>query len=65
LKSIAAHVAQHAIPVDGPIREFYLVGPQDRPDETAWRTEIGWPVFHTIADAEHGRVVVSQSVRNV
>jgi hypothetical protein len=44
------HVAQHAIPVDGPIREFYLVGPQDRPDETAWRTEIGWPVLHTIAD---------------
>ena len=49
--ALATHVAQHAIAVDGPIREFYLVGPQDTPDETAWRTEVGWPVFHTIADA--------------
>ena len=45
--ALASHVTQHAIAVDGPIREYYLVGPQDTPDETAWRTEIGWPVFHT------------------
>jgi len=45
--ALATHVAQHAIPVDGPIREYFLVGPQDTRDETAWRTEIGWPVFHT------------------
>lgn len=44
---LATHVAQHAIPVDEPIREYFLVGPQDTRDETAWRTEIGWPVFHT------------------
>ena len=47
--ALATHVAQHAIAVDGPIREYFLVGPQDTRDETAWRTEIGWPVFHTTA----------------
>ena len=45
--ALATHVAQHAISVDEPIREYFLVGPQDTRDETAWRTEIGWPVFHT------------------
>ena len=45
--ALATHVAQHAISVDDPIREYFLVGPQDTRDETAWRTEIGWPVFHT------------------
>ena len=45
--ALATHVAQHAITVDAPIREYFLVGPQDTRDETAWRTEICWPVFHT------------------
>lgn len=45
--ALAAHVAQHALPLPGPIREYYLSGPQDTGDETAWRTEIGWPIFHT------------------
>jgi DNA-binding transcriptional MerR regulator len=49
--SLATYVTQHALAVDGPIREYYLVGPQDTPDETAWRTEIGWPIFQT---REHG-----------
>jgi hypothetical protein len=40
-------VARHALPMQGPIREYYLCGPQDTADETAWRTEIGWPIFHT------------------
>jgi effector-binding domain-containing protein len=31
--------------VAGPVREVYLVGPRDTSDPTAWRTEIGWPVF--------------------
>jgi DNA-binding transcriptional MerR regulator len=38
-------VAEHALAVAGPVRETYLVGPRDTPDSTAWRTEIGWPVF--------------------
>lgn len=27
------------------VRETYLVGPHDTDDPSAWRTEIGWPVF--------------------
>jgi DNA-binding transcriptional MerR regulator len=45
--ALATHVAQHAIPIDEPIREYFLVGPHDTRDETAWRTEICWPVFHS------------------
>lgn len=40
-------VAERAIGVDGPIREYYLVGPADTDDETLYRTEICWPVFRT------------------
>ena len=29
----------------GPVREHYLVGPRDTDEPSAWRTEIGWPVF--------------------
>jgi DNA-binding transcriptional MerR regulator len=45
--ALAAYVARHALPLQGPIREYYLSGPQDTADETAWRTEIGWPIFRT------------------
>jgi DNA-binding transcriptional MerR regulator len=45
--SLAAHVSERALAVDGPIRERYVVGRHDTLDETAWRTEIGWPIFHT------------------
>ena len=45
--SLATHVTQHALAVDGPLREYYLIGPQDTPEKSAWRTEIGWPVFQT------------------
>jgi effector-binding domain-containing protein len=45
--ALATYVARHALPVQGPIREYYLCGPQDTADETAWRTEIGWPIFNT------------------
>lgn len=44
---LADHVAHHAISVHEPIREYYVVGPHDSPDESRWRTEIGWPVFPT------------------
>ena len=43
--ALATHVAQHAISVDEPIREYFLVGPQDTRDETAWRTELGGQSF--------------------
>ena len=45
--TLATHVSDRALGVDGPIRERYLVGRLDTDDETAWRTEIGWPIFHT------------------
>jgi len=45
--SLATYVTQHALAVDGPLREYYVVGPHDTPDETAWQTEIGWPIFQT------------------
>ncbi len=45
--ALAAYVSDHAIAVEGLIREYYVVGPPDTDDETAWRTEIGWPIFET------------------
>jgi DNA-binding transcriptional MerR regulator len=46
--ALAAYVAEHALQVDGPIREYYLVGRRDTPEESAWRTEICWPIFSTL-----------------
>jgi hypothetical protein len=45
--ALATYVSEHALAVDGLIRECYLVGPHDTDDESAWRTEIGWPIFET------------------
>jgi DNA-binding transcriptional MerR regulator len=44
---LGAWVADHALALAGPVHEIYLVGPRDTADATAWRTEIGWPVFRT------------------
>jgi DNA-binding transcriptional MerR regulator len=45
--ALAAYVADHALQVDGPIREYYLVDRRHTPDDREWRTEIGWPIFST------------------
>ena len=45
--TLAAYVARHALAVDGPIREYYVVGQRDSADSSRWRTEIGWPIFQT------------------
>ncbi len=45
--TLATYVARHTLAVDGPIREYYLVGQRDTPDTSRWRTEIGWPIFRT------------------
>ena len=50
--ALAAYVTEHAVAVDGLIREYYLVGPHDSEDESAWRTEIGWPIFETRPDRQ-------------
>jgi DNA-binding transcriptional MerR regulator len=43
---LGAWVVEHALAVDGPIHETYLVGPRDTDEPERWRTEIGWPTFH-------------------
>jgi len=45
--ALATYVTQHALAIDGPIREYYLVGLHETSDESEWRTEIGWPIFQT------------------
>jgi effector-binding domain-containing protein len=45
--ALGAYVTDHALGVDGPIREYFLVGQHETADESLWRTEIGWPVFQT------------------
>jgi len=43
--ALAAYVERHALAVQGPIREYYLVGQRDTADVAQWRTEVCWPVF--------------------
>jgi DNA-binding transcriptional MerR regulator len=50
--ALATYVTQHALAVDGPTREYYLVDRHDTADASAWRTEIGWPIFATGQPAE-------------
>jgi DNA-binding transcriptional MerR regulator len=45
--ALGTYVTEHALAIFGPVRETYLVGPRDTSDATAWRTEIGWPIFRT------------------
>lgn len=45
--ALGTAVAERAIGVDGPIREYYLVGSADTDDENLHRTEVCWPVFLT------------------
>jgi DNA-binding transcriptional MerR regulator/effector-binding domain-containing protein len=42
---LGSYAATHEISIDGPLREYYLRGAEDTPDEAEWRTEIGWPIF--------------------
>jgi DNA-binding transcriptional MerR regulator len=49
--ALATYVARHTLAVDGPIREYYLVGQRDTDDTARWRTEIAWPVFLTATHA--------------
>lgn len=45
--ALGTAVAERAIGVDGPIREYYLTSFLDTGDEAAFRTEVCWPVFRT------------------
>jgi DNA-binding transcriptional MerR regulator/effector-binding domain-containing protein len=52
--ALGAVVAERAIGVDGPIREYYLVSSADTDDVAKHRTEVCWPVFRTGAASEEG-----------
>jgi DNA-binding transcriptional MerR regulator len=43
-RNLGAWVAEHAEPLDLPVRELYLVGPADTDDPAEFRTELCWPV---------------------
>jgi effector-binding domain-containing protein len=45
--ALATYVSEHTLAIEGPVREYYLVGRHDTDDEQVWRTEIGWPIFDT------------------
>ena len=45
--ALGTYVAQHALGVEGAVRETYLVAEFDTAVATRWRTEIGWPIFRT------------------
>jgi DNA-binding transcriptional MerR regulator len=45
--ALGAYVAEHTLGVEGPIREYYVVGQHETADQAQWRTEIGWPIFQT------------------
>jgi DNA-binding transcriptional MerR regulator len=46
---LGSYATTREISIDGPLREYFLRGAGDTPDEAEWRTEIGWPIFR--ADA--------------
>jgi DNA-binding transcriptional MerR regulator len=48
--SLGAYVTEHALGIEGPVREFYVVGSHETTAQALWRTEIGWPIFHTGPD---------------
>jgi DNA-binding transcriptional MerR regulator len=45
--ALGTYIAEREIGVDGPIRESYVISSTNTADETAHRTEVGWPVFQT------------------
>ena len=44
---LATHAMRHEISIDGPLREYYLIGLLDADDPDQWETEIGWPIFRS------------------
>jgi DNA-binding transcriptional MerR regulator len=47
--ALGTYVTEHALAVDGPVREYYPVDARSTEDAAQWRTEIGWPIFQTEA----------------
>jgi DNA-binding transcriptional MerR regulator/effector-binding domain-containing protein len=51
---LGSYATTREISIDGPLREYYLRGAGDTPDEADWRTEIGWPIFRADASRAYG-----------
>jgi DNA-binding transcriptional MerR regulator/effector-binding domain-containing protein len=45
--ALGAYVSEHALAVEGPVREYYPIDARNTSDTTQWCTEIGWPIFQT------------------
>jgi DNA-binding transcriptional MerR regulator/effector-binding domain-containing protein len=54
LSKLGSYATTHEISIDGPLREYYLRGAADTPDEAGWRTEIGWPIFRADSSPADG-----------
>ena len=46
--ALGTYVTEHALSVEGRIREAYLVSEFETADSSRWQTEIGWPIFQTL-----------------
>ncbi len=44
---LGSYATTHEISIEGPLREYYLVGANESPNAATWRTEIGWPIFRS------------------
>jgi effector-binding domain-containing protein len=44
---LGRHVAEHALQVCAPVREYYLVGSEHTDDRQRWQTELAWPIQST------------------
>ena len=51
--ALGSYVTEHALGVDGPVREYYPVDAHSTRDTTSWQTEIGWPIFRTESGNHH------------
>jgi DNA-binding transcriptional MerR regulator len=45
--ALGRYLAEHDLKVEGPVREYYLVGPSHTEDADQWQTEIAWPIART------------------
>jgi DNA-binding transcriptional MerR regulator len=54
--ALGTYVTEHALGVDGPVREYYAVESHSTHDATSWRTEIGWPIFRTESGDNHPQI---------
>lgn len=52
--ALGTYVAERELGIEGPIREYYLVAPWDTGEESAHRTEVGWPIFQTAGAGRAG-----------